>query len=224
MYDRQVAMSCVRIYEDDLSARLGERSAPLPAKEALVWLHVEFLQQIKSGTSAGLPIFLAVVAALWGCKIRTAVATGEVTVGGSVLGVGGINKKIDGVRACGSSSEDCPYTVDGKRLFVLPEENQESYWGTEGDKRVKIQTQKHADVTFIPVSDVFQAVDLALVPSGGVGLESHSSTNLCFTKPPRRSFCPKYALDTRESDYSRHIYVKVTGNLPTRVTFPVFRV
>ena len=162
---KQVVMSCIHIFEDELTARLGPRTAgKLPNLEMLAWVYVDFLHRCKTGSSAGLPIFLEVVAMLWDCEIRTFVSTGEVTMGGSIVPVGGINDKIRALRSYKTS--EC-FMVDGKRVLMLPQENATWYWDVdEEDLRKKVVTEHCDDVTLIPVVDVLQAVDLALVPEG----------------------------------------------------------
>lgn len=99
----------------------------------------------KDGPSAGVTITTAIVSALTGREIRRDIAmTGEVTIRGRVLAIGGLKEK-----------SMAAYTGGVKTVFI-PKDNIPDI--DEVDKTVR------ENVRFIPVSYVSEVIDSALLP------------------------------------------------------------
>ncbi len=97
----------------------------------------------KDGPSAGVTMFTAVVSALTGIPVRKDVAmTGEITLRGKVLPVGGIREKVLAAHRAGA------------RTILLPEENIKD---TE-----EIPASVRKQLTFVPLKRAFDALDAAL--------------------------------------------------------------
>jgi ATP-dependent Lon protease len=97
----------------------------------------------KDGPSAGVALCTAIVSLLTGRKARPAIAmTGEITLRGRVLRVGGIKEKVLGAHRA------------GVRTVILPRENQ-------GDlEEVPVEVRTH--MIFAPVDRIEQVLQLAL--------------------------------------------------------------
>jgi len=100
----------------------------------------------KDGPSAGVTLCTAMVSLLTGRKLRPEIAmTGEITLRGRVLKVGGIKEKVLGAHRAGI------------RTVILPAENQ-------GDiEEVPVDVRSH--MIFAPVERIEQVIQLALEPA-----------------------------------------------------------
>ena len=108
----------------------------------------------KDGPSAGVTLCTALVSLLTGRRARAGIAmTGEITLRGNVLKVGGIKEKVLGAHRAGITT------------IILPEDNQ-------GDlEEVPVDVRTH--VIFCPVERIEQVLQLALEPAA----ESSDSGN-----------------------------------------------
>ena len=97
----------------------------------------------KDGPSAGVTMFTAVVSALTKTPVRKDVAmTGEITLRGKILPVGGIREKVLAAHRAGA------------RTILLPEENMKD---TE-----EIPASVRKQLKFVPLKSAFDALDVAL--------------------------------------------------------------
>jgi ATP-dependent Lon protease len=111
----------------------------------------------KDGPSAGVALTVALASLFTGQKIRHDIAmTGEVTLQGKVLGIGGLKEKMLAARRAGI-----------KRL-VLPEENRETISDFTKD------ILEGMDITF--VSEIPEAMRVLLIPNAKKKLKSTYST------------------------------------------------
>ncbi len=99
----------------------------------------------KDGPSAGVTMASAMVSLLTGRKARPDIAmTGEITLRGKVLKIGGVKEKVMGAHRAGI------------RTVILPRENQ-------GDlEEVPVDIRAH--MIFVPVERIDQVLDVALEP------------------------------------------------------------
>jgi ATP-dependent Lon protease len=101
----------------------------------------------KEGPSAGVTMATAMVSALTGRKVRSDIAmTGEITLRGQVLPVGGIKAKVLGAYRAGI------------RKLILPEENRRD------TSKISPDISKKLEFTF--VDDIAQVLEEALLPAG----------------------------------------------------------
>jgi len=97
----------------------------------------------KDGPSAGITIAAALVSALTGVPTRPDVAlTGEITLRGTVLPIGGLNEKAVAARRAGI------------RTLLIPSGNQKDLAEMPEDVR--------ADLTFVEVENMDQVLEYAL--------------------------------------------------------------
>jgi ATP-dependent Lon protease len=137
----QIALSYVRSKAD----RLGIDRSDLEGKR----FHVHFPAGAipKDGPSAGITMTTALVSLLKGVNVRSTVAmTGEVTLSGRVLPIGGVKQKVLAAHRA------------GLREVVLPLRN-------EADLD-DVPEAVRDEMTFHPVDDVAKVLDLALEPPG----------------------------------------------------------
>ena len=114
--------------------------------EADVHLHVPAGADPKEGPSAGIAMVTALVSELTGRPVRSDLAmTGEITLSGNVLPVGGIKEKVLAARRLGLAE------------VVVPKRNQKQVDEDLGDLRREIAVRY--------VSMVDEALDLALLPA-----------------------------------------------------------
>jgi ATP-dependent Lon protease len=144
----QIALSYVRSKAD----RLGIDRTDLEGKR----FHVHFPAGAipKDGPSAGITMTTALVSLLRGTPLRSTVAmTGEVTLSGRVLPIGGVKQKVLAAHRA------------GLREVILPLRN-------EADLD-DVPEAVRDEMTFHPVDDVAKVLDLALEPlpagNGGAG-------------------------------------------------------
>jgi ATP-dependent Lon protease len=128
--------------------RLGIPSEALEDRE--VHIHVPAGAVPKDGPSAGITMATALVSALSGRKVRRDVAmTGELTLTGRVLPIGGLKEKILGAVRAGISE------------IILPKEN-------EADLE-DIPEEVAENLTFHSVEDLDSVIAIALVDKGKRG-------------------------------------------------------
>lgn len=134
----QVAM----VYIRSNASKLGIRGKFHENKD----IHVHFPEGAtpKDGPSAGITMTTAMVSALTGKKVRSDIAmTGEVTIRGNVLQIGGLKEKALAAYAYGI------------RNVIIPKENQRDTEDIPKEIRDKIN--------FIPVANVAEVIKEALV-------------------------------------------------------------
>ena len=118
-------------------------------KDAEVHLHVPSGAIPKDGPSAGVTMVTALVSELTGRRVRSDVAmTGEITLSGHVLPVGGIKEKVLAARRLGV------FTV------ILPRQN-------EKDVNEELSEDLRREISVRYVSAVDEALELALLPVPG---------------------------------------------------------
>ncbi|MGH9260362.1 MAG: endopeptidase La, partial [Acidimicrobiales bacterium] len=135
----QIALSYVRSKADELGI---DRSA-LEGKR----FHVHFPAGAipKDGPSAGITMTTALVSLLRGTPLRSTVAmTGEVTLSGRVLPIGGLKQKVLAAHRA------------GLREVILPLRNEPDL--------DDVPEAVRSEMTFHPVDDVAKVLDLALEP------------------------------------------------------------
>ena len=116
-------------------------------KNAEIHVHVPSGAIPKDGPSAGVTMATALVSALTGRPVRGDLAmTGEITLSGKVLPVGGIKEKVLAARRV------------GLRHVILPRQNEKSVLEDIGE-------ELRRDLTIHLVSTIEEVVDLALGPT-----------------------------------------------------------
>jgi ATP-dependent Lon protease len=104
----------------------------------------------KDGPSAGITMATAIVSAARGVPVRSDVAmTGEITLSGLVLPVGGIREKALAARRYGI------------RTFVLPQMNEQDL--------AELPEEVRREMTFVPVRTLEEVLAVALPPPGDDG-------------------------------------------------------
>ena len=160
----QTALSYVRAHAADIGA-----PADFYDKHD-IHIHVPAGAIPKDGPSAGITMTTALASLFSGRLARPLLAmTGEVTLSGKVLPIGGVKEKVLGARRAGI------------RTILLPERNRK-------DLMEDLPEEVRAEMTFHFVSDVRDVLDLALEPAGAqskLQTENRSSTEP--VKKPRRS-------------------------------------
>ena len=115
-----------------------------------IHVHVPAGAVPKDGPSAGVAMFTALTSLLTGDAVRPEVAmTGEITLRGLVLPVGGIKEKVLAAKRAGI------------RTIVLPQRNRKDL--------VDVPKDAYKDLSFVFVSDVQEALDAALAKANGHG-------------------------------------------------------
>jgi ATP-dependent Lon protease len=100
----------------------------------------------KDGPSAGITLCTAMVGLLTGRRARADLAmTGEITLQGQVLKIGGLKEKVLGAHRAGI------------KTILLPRDN-------EGDLE-EVPAEVRAAMTFVPVERIEQVLELALEPT-----------------------------------------------------------
>ena len=122
--------------------KLGIAEDSLKGKE--VHIHVPAGAIPKDGPSAGITMATALVSTLCGNKVRKDVAmTGELTLTGRVLPIGGVKEKLLGAVRAGIST------------IIIPKENEADLEDLKDDVRKKL--------TVHLVENLNQVIDLALI-------------------------------------------------------------
>ena len=133
----QAALSYSRARSRDLQLKEGYFSS----KD--IHIHVPAGATPKEGPSAGVALTTALVSAVTDQPVRRDMAmTGEITLRGKILGVGGIKEKVLAAHRAGITS------------FILPTENRKDV--NEIPRKVR------RDINFIFVKDMGEVLELAL--------------------------------------------------------------
>ncbi len=136
----QAALSYVRSHAGDL------KIAPQIFEKSDIHVHVPAGAQPKDGPSAGITIATALASLLTGRKVRHDVAmTGEITLRGSVLPVGGIKEKVLAAHRA------------GLKTIILPKRNEPDLEDLPPEVRDSLK--------FVLVDRVEQALAAALMPA-----------------------------------------------------------
>ena len=99
----------------------------------------------KDGPSAGITMATAMISALTGRKVRSDVAmTGEITLRGNVLPIGGLKEKVLAAYR------------EGMKTILLPKENERDIEDIPENVRDKL--------TFVPVEHMDEVLKTALCP------------------------------------------------------------
>ncbi|MDF1567233.1 MAG: endopeptidase La [Spirochaetaceae bacterium] len=131
-----IALSLVR-------SRLGQSAGPLDFMTHDVHVHVPAGAVPKDGPSAGVTITAALASLLLGKSVPPATAmTGEITLRGAVLPVGGIKEKIIAAHRAGA------------KKVILPTENEKDLEDVPEDVR--------SDIEFIPIATIEELMEAAL--------------------------------------------------------------
>jgi len=139
----QAALSYIRTHAVDIGLD------PHFIEKTDLHVHVPEGAVPKEGPSAGVTMATAMVSALTSRKVRSDIAmTGEITLRGQVLPVGGIKAKVLGAYRAGI------------RKLILPEENRRD------TSKISPDISKKLEFTF--VNDIAQVLDKALLPAGTV--------------------------------------------------------
>jgi ATP-dependent Lon protease len=135
----QAALTCVRAG----STRLGIDQALWD--QSTLHIHVPAGAVPKDGPSAGVTMALAIASLMTGRPVRADLAlTGEITLRGKVLPVGGIKEKMLGAHRAGI------------RTVLIPRQNERDLDDLPPELR--------AEMRFIPVSEIQEVFDEALLP------------------------------------------------------------
>lgn len=138
----QAALSYVRSHSEALGIR------PEFYKDSDIHLHVPAGAIPKDGPSAGVTMITALASLLSGRKVKPRVAmTGEITLRGKVLPVGGLKEKILAARRA------------GVEMVIVPKDNRK-------DIVEEVPADIRSAMKIEYVDNVAQALDLALEPNG----------------------------------------------------------
>ncbi len=138
----QAAMSYVRYRSSELGID------PNYFEEHNIHVHIPEGAVPKDGPSAGITLTTALISAMTGKPVRRDVAmTGEVTLRGKVLGIGGLKEKTLAAHRAGI------------RTFILPKDNAKDI--------VDLPEKVRKDLTLIPVSSMDEVLRIALAPTPG---------------------------------------------------------
>jgi ATP-dependent Lon protease len=144
----QAAMSYVRYRSSELGID------PNYFEEHNIHVHIPEGAVPKDGPSAGITLTTALISAMTGKPVRRDVAmTGEVTLRGKVLGIGGLKEKTLAAHRAGI------------RTFILPKDNAKDI--------VDLPEKVRKDLTLIPVSSMDEVLRIALAPTPGEVLLPH---------------------------------------------------
>jgi ATP-dependent Lon protease len=133
----QAALTCVRSLSDQLGI------APEAWQNATIHIHVPAGAVPKDGPSAGVTIATALASLMTGRPVRHDVAmTGEITLRGKVLPIGGLKEKVLGAHRAGITT------------IIFPRRNERDL--------EDIPEELRRQLTFLPVDDVSEVLDAAL--------------------------------------------------------------
>jgi len=143
----QIALSWVRAHADELGI------SPSDLRGHSFHLHVPAGAIPKDGPSAGIALTTALASLLTGRPVRHTVGmTGEVTLQGRVLPIGGLKQKVLAAHAAGLTD------------VIIPERNRGDLDDVPGDVREAMR--------FHPVLSVDEVLDLALEPAADHALQA----------------------------------------------------
>lgn len=115
-------------------------------KESDIHVHIPEGAIPKDGPSAGVTIIVALISALTGRVLRDGLAlTGEITLGGRILAIGGLNEKMLAAQRYGI------------KTVIVPAENENEL------RKLPVELKKGLDIR--PVKDIDQVLELAF-PAG----------------------------------------------------------
>ena len=136
----QAALSFARTWARELGIRDGF------FEKRDIHIHVPEGAIPKDGPSAGITMATAMLSAFTNREVRSSVAmTGEITLRGIVLPVGGIKEKVLAARR------------SGIRTLILPEANEKNL--------VEVPKAMRRDLEFVFVKQVRQVFEVALLPA-----------------------------------------------------------
>ncbi|MEE0763190.1 MAG: endopeptidase La [Acutalibacteraceae bacterium] len=134
----KTAVTCIRSHADELNID------PMFYSTKDIHIHAPEGAVPKDGPSAGITMATALYSALSNKKVRHDIAmTGEITLRGKVLPIGGLNEK------------SMAAYKNGVKTVIIPKENSRDL--AEIDEEVK------NNVTFIPVSDIKEVLKIAVL-------------------------------------------------------------
>lgn len=134
----KTAVTCIRSHADELNID------PMFYSTKDIHIHAPEGAVPKDGPSAGITMATALYSALSNKKVRHDVAmTGEITLRGKVLPIGGLNEK------------SMAAYKNGVKTVIIPKENSRDL--SEIDEEVK------NNVTFVPVSDIKEVLKIAVL-------------------------------------------------------------
>lgn len=139
----QAAMSYVRYRANELGID------PNYFEEHNIHVHIPEGAVPKDGPSAGITLTTALISAMTGKPVRRDVAmTGEVTLRGKVLGIGGLKEKTLAAHRAGI------------RTFILPKENAKDI--------IELPEKVRQDLDLIPVSSMDEVIKIALAANSDI--------------------------------------------------------
>lgn len=157
----QAAMSYIRSHADDY--KIDSKFA----EESDIHIHVPSGSVPKDGPSAGVTLFTALISLLSGKKVCSETAmTGEITLRGSVLPVGGIKEKVLAAHRSGIKN------------IILPAKNQKDL--------IEVPKQVQDDLKFYFVTQMSEVIPLSLekdsVKTNNLQMASHEKKNKAKTE------------------------------------------
>jgi ATP-dependent Lon protease len=143
----QIALSWIRAHTDDLDIQ------PDDIRDHSFHVHVPAGAIPKDGPSAGIAMTTSLASLLTGRPVKHTVGmTGEVTLQGRVLPIGGLKQKVLAAHAAGLTD------------VIIPERNRGDLDDVPADVR--------EELTFHPVLSVDEVLELALEPAGDRALQA----------------------------------------------------
>jgi ATP-dependent Lon protease len=155
----RAALSYVRAHQAELGVPKGF------FKDHAMHIHVPAGAIPKDGPSAGVTMATAIVSALTGRRVRREVAmTGEITLRGRVLPIGGVKEKLLAAHRAGI------------KTFILPEKNRKDL--------VDVPKEVTDTVDIKPVSNIEEVLKLALLPGPSVTPAQIEAARPVMVPPP----------------------------------------
>jgi ATP-dependent Lon protease len=155
----RAALSYVRAHQAELGVPKGF------FKDHAMHIHVPAGAIPKDGPSAGVTMATAIVSALTGRRVRREVAmTGEITLRGRVLPIGGVKEKLLAAHRAGI------------KTFILPEKNKKDL--------VDVPKEVTDTVDIRPVSHIEEVFKLALLPGPSVTPAQIEAARPAMVPPP----------------------------------------
>jgi ATP-dependent Lon protease len=139
---------------------------PMRFEKTDIHIHVPEGAQPKDGPSAGVTMATALISALTGRPVRRDVAmTGEITLRGKVLPIGGLKEKVLAAHRAGISS------------FILPRKNEKDL--------IEIPSKVRKQIEMLVVDDLDAVLKVALRPPANVGDSKPEKPDPTPKKPAR---------------------------------------